>query len=218
MHHASIASVIVPYLLALATGPASAATAIADGEIILDTAVEPVRGRGGEAGRQGATTSHAEAWRGGATPPDGFSIPTADGEQAHPIGERLQSQSDWGVPEISERSTAVSRIKGIWSIANGPAKQHRWLIVHDHFESGGTNVYHIEVIARAAGAPAWQIGRLAPHMAITEPALKRSIVKPLTRGGVYPEAFHDARAAWQAANGGAGGAVCATSVRECLSK
>jgi molybdate transport system permease protein len=32
--------------------------------IILETAVEPVRGRGGEDGWQGATTSHAEAWRG----------------------------------------------------------------------------------------------------------------------------------------------------------
>jgi hypothetical protein len=48
-------------------------------EIILETAVEPVRGRGGEGGWQGATTSHAEAWRGEATQPDGFSTPTAGG-------------------------------------------------------------------------------------------------------------------------------------------
>jgi hypothetical protein len=47
------------------------------GSIILETAVEHARGRGGEAGWEGATTSHAGAWRGEATQPDGFSTPKA---------------------------------------------------------------------------------------------------------------------------------------------
>ena len=91
-------------------------------------------------------------------------------------------------------------------------------MIHNLADGKKTGIYHIEVIQKATGAPSWQIERLVKHMAITEAALKRSVVKPLNSGAVYPEAFDDARAEWQAQNGGKGGEVCSTSVRDCIAK
>jgi hypothetical protein len=107
--------------------------------------------------------------------------------------------------------------KGIWSIA-GTETSQRWIVIHDLAEGGTTGVYHIEVIKRKLGAPSWQIERLSAHMAITGKALKRSVVKPLKSGAVYPEAFDDGFKKWKAENNGKGGAVCTTSVPECLQK
>ena len=106
---------------------------------------------------------------------------------------------------------------GIWSI-NGTGKEQRWIVIHNLADGKKTGIYHIEVIQKATGAPSWQIERLVKHMAITEAALKRSVVKPLNSGAVYPEAFDDARAEWQAQNGGKGGEVCSTSVIDCMAK
>lgn len=106
---------------------------------------------------------------------------------------------------------------GIWSIADAK-KARRWVVIHNLAEAKTTGVYHIELIQRPFKAPSWQIERIAKHMAVTEDALKRSIVKPLDKGLVYPEAFDDALARWKQENGGKGGAVCTTSVLECLPK
>ena len=106
---------------------------------------------------------------------------------------------------------------GIWSIA-GSEKQQRWIVIHNLSEAKTTGIYHIEVIQRAAGAPTWQIVRLVNHMAITEKALKRSVIKSLDKGAVYPEPFNDAFAKWKMQNDGNGGAVCESSVMECIAK
>ena len=120
-------------------------------------------------------------------------------------------------PALAGDAAIAGHESGIWSIA-GTEQAQRWLVIHNLAEAGTSGIYHIEVIQRPVGAPAWQIERLAPHMAITEAALKHSIVKPLQRGAVYPEAFDDALRAWHAMNGGKGGNICHTSVLECLAR
>lgn len=104
---------------------------------------------------------------------------------------------------------------GIWSIAGTP-KQNRWLIIHNLTAAKTTGVYHIEVIGRGKKASVWQIEHLANHLAITKAALLASVVKPLNKGDVYPESFESAFAAWQKENAGKGGAICTTSVLECM--
>ena len=104
---------------------------------------------------------------------------------------------------------------GIWSIAGTP-KQNRWLIIHNLNEAKNTGVYHIEVIGRGKKAPVWQIEHIANHVAITKTALSVSVVKPLKKGGVYPESFESAFAVWKKENSGKGGTICTTSVLECL--
>ena len=120
-------------------------------------------------------------------------------------------------PALAAPPNLESHSKGIWSIG-GTKGEKRWIIIHNLAEGKHTGVYHIEVIQRPVGAPVWQILRLVKHMAITEEALKRSIVKPLQRGDVYPESFDGALVKWKAENGGKGGAVCSSSVLECLPK
>ncbi|KAF0814972.1 hypothetical protein IGB42_00048 [Andreprevotia sp. IGB-42] len=88
--------------------------------------------------------------------------------------------------------------------------------LHDLARSGHTGIYHLEVLGLRRGDPAWKVRHLVDHMAITEEALLRSIIKPLKRGGVYPESFHWAYQAWQALNHGAGGDICQSNVLQCM--
>ena len=104
---------------------------------------------------------------------------------------------------------------GIWSIAQ-TAQQNRWIIIHNLSEAQTTGIYHIEVIGRNKKAPIWQIEHLAKHIAINKPALLKSIIKPLKKGDVYPESFDNAFSMWQKENYGKGGAVCTSSVVECM--
>jgi Domain of unknown function (DUF5086) len=104
---------------------------------------------------------------------------------------------------------------GIWSITP-TAQQNRWLIIHNLTEAQTTGIYHIEVIGRDKKSPVWQIQHLAPHIAINKPALLSSIIKPLKKGDVYPESFDNAFTVWQKENNGKGGAICTTSVIECM--
>jgi hypothetical protein len=110
----------------------------------------------------------------------------------------------------------ASHEAGIWSIADAPGMK-RWIVIHDRDKARTTGIYHIEVIGRKDGDPAWQITRLVPHMAITDKALHESILEPLDTGAVYPEIFDDAYASWQMQNDGAGGSVCNRSVTQCMS-
>jgi len=125
-----------------------------------------------------------------------------------------------GCPVLHADSNTIdiqSHKTGIWSI-KGSDQAQRWIVIHDLTGVEKTGIYHIEVIQRTNGAPEWQIERLVRHMAITEAALKRSVINPLDRGAVYPEPFDDAMAEWQAKNGGLGGNVCNTSVTACITK
>lgn len=97
-----------------------------------------------------------------------------------------------------------SHTAGMWSLPPD-GKAQRWLVIHNLAEAKGSGIYHVEVLRRPAGAPVWQVERIARHMAVTEAALRRSVVKSLNRGAVYPEAFHEALARWRVENGGRGG-------------
>ena len=105
--------------------------------------------------------------------------------------------------------------KGIWSLS-GTAAAERWIVIHDLPEAKRTGVYHIEVLAREKNEPKWKVTRLRPHLAITEQALDRSVVKPLSSGAVYPESFDDAYRRWKEEQAQGGAFVCETSVLECM--
>lgn len=105
---------------------------------------------------------------------------------------------------------------GIWEIAP-EGKLSRWVVIHNLSEARDTGVFHIEVMGREKGRPAWDVKRIRAHMAVTKDALKRSVVKPLDRGAVYPEAFDDAYAQWERDADGGRKVVCEGSILECLS-
>lgn len=108
------------------------------------------------------------------------------------------------------------RIDGdVWSLPSS-ATSSRWLVIHDRDAARAEGVYHVEVLERATGAPLWQVNHLAPHMAVTERALRASIVEPLRRGAVYPEAFDEAFAKWKEENAQRSAPVCTSTVIECL--
>lgn len=104
---------------------------------------------------------------------------------------------------------------GIWALPDTP-KERRWIVIHNPEQGEASGVYHIEVLSRATGAPAWTITHRANHMAITREALLRSVIAPLTKGAVYPESFDYAYREWQTRNGGTGGEVCESDVLHCL--
>jgi hypothetical protein len=103
---------------------------------------------------------------------------------------------------------------GIWAIP-GTAKLNRWIVIHGLAASETSGVFHIEVIGREKGRPAWDITHLCNHMAITLAALKKSVVKALKSGAVYPESFDSAYAAWQQVPE-AQRPICERSVLDCL--
>ena len=105
---------------------------------------------------------------------------------------------------------------GIWSIADGVKEERRWLIIHNLKEGAKSGVFHIEVIGRGKGQPVWNIRHISNHMAISEKALLRSVIKPLNKGAVYPESFENAYKAWHAQNNGKGGFICHSDVLQCL--
>ncbi|SMC28208.1 protein of unknown function [Andreprevotia lacus DSM 23236] len=115
----------------------------------------------------------------------------------------------------AEPASLQSHPLGIWALPP-QGKLLRWVLIYDLPASAKSGIYHIEVVARQRDKPVWTVYHLAHHIAITEAALQRSVVKPLQRGGVYPENFEHAYAAWQAENGGKGGEVCQTDVLQCL--
>ena len=104
---------------------------------------------------------------------------------------------------------------GIWSIAP-TATMKRWIIIHNMEQARESGVFHIEVVGRNTGDAAWQVKHLVPHMAITAEALKKSVIEPLKKGGVYPETYDDAYAKWLKENNNRGGSICVTSVLECM--
>jgi hypothetical protein len=102
---------------------------------------------------------------------------------------------------------------GIWSLAPAGGLR-RWVVIHGLREGG--DVLHLEVLGRPSGAPSWQVQHLVDHMAVSLPALLRSVERPLERGAVYPESFDQALRRWQAERDAGAGAVCATTIDRCL--
>jgi hypothetical protein len=104
---------------------------------------------------------------------------------------------------------------GIWEIA-GKGGLRRWIVIHNLDEAKGTGIFHIEVIGREKGRPSWDIRRICNHMAVTQGALARSVLRPLKSGAVYPESFDDAYARWKKDAEAGNRVICDRSVLECL--
>jgi len=119
------------------------------------------------------------------------------------------------VPSILLAKDISSHDSGIWSLT-ATDKMKRWVVIHNLKEGSKSGVYHIEVIGRSNGHAIWQIQRIVTHMAITEQALSKSVVKPLKNGAVYPESFNNAYAKWKEINSGKARNICTTTVIECM--
>ena len=104
---------------------------------------------------------------------------------------------------------------GLWAL-EPVGTTRRWVEIHNLAGADEHTVLHIEVLARKAGAPVWQLDHLVPHMAITVDALRRSVRKPLLHGSVYPETFEYAFAQWSRDHDAGHALICATSVDQCL--
>ncbi len=104
---------------------------------------------------------------------------------------------------------------GIWEMAP-EGTLSRWVVIHNLAEARTSGVFHIEVIGRERSGPVWDVKRIRAHMAVTKEALKRSVVKPLKGGAVYPESYDDAYAQWKRDADGGRMVVCESSVLECI--
>jgi Domain of unknown function (DUF5086) len=102
-----------------------------------------------------------------------------------------------------------------WEIKGKPGKL-TWVILHNRKEAKQSGIVHIEIIARKKGDPAWKIEHVCNHMAITVEALTKSTLRPLTKGGVYPESFNNAYAEWEKQAWEGTKEICTTSIMECL--
>ena len=106
---------------------------------------------------------------------------------------------------------------GIWQV-QGTATQKRWLIIHNLKEARTSGLFHIEIIGRDKGQPVWAVVHVCNHMAITLEALKRSIIRPLKSGAVYPESFDSAYARWMKEADQGQPEICTTTIADCLGK
>jgi Domain of unknown function (DUF5086) len=112
--------------------------------------------------------------------------------------------------------TAADLAEGsIWMLAP-TSNEIRWLEIH-HVERGGPNsVYHVSVLARGKSDPVWKVQHLVPHIAITDAALRRSVIELTVRiRPSYPETYDDAYRRWLALKSDGKAATCDTSIIEC---
>jgi hypothetical protein len=103
----------------------------------------------------------------------------------------------------------------LWSISS-PSAIVRWIEVHNLGTAGADGLYHVEVLERRSIDPPWIFKSLANHMALTEQALRASVVMPLKRGSVYPETYNGGLAKWKAAQADGRAFICTTNVNACL--
>jgi hypothetical protein len=92
----------------------------------------------------------------------------------------------------------------------------RWLEIHNLSTARLDGAYHVQILERRRTDPPSTFVSLADHLAITEAALRASIVAPRNSGSVYPERFQAAYAQWQAARAAGTAAICETNVTACL--
>jgi Domain of unknown function (DUF5086) len=105
----------------------------------------------------------------------------------------------------------------LWSIRSDEGKV-RWIEIHNLATAAADGVYHLEVMERMRADPPSQFRPLARHMAVTEAALRASLVEPLGKGSVYPESYDDAYARWKIAKAGNHAFVCKVSINACLAE
>jgi|SRR5271165_2963275 len=104
---------------------------------------------------------------------------------------------------------------GTWKIRGTP-EQTRWVEVHMIEPWNGTQLFHVEVLGRKTGDPSWQVIHLVRHMAITEQALRRSVLRKSRELSVYPETFDGAYAVWKSRYANGKAAICEVSVEDCM--
>ncbi len=105
----------------------------------------------------------------------------------------------------------------IWTLPSTPTEQ-MWLEVHAIDGDGAEPTYHISVLSKIKGDPAWKITHVAAHMAITETALRNGPLRPAPKSvrAAYPEAYDAGYAEWIKLNSQGIAPICSTSVMECL--
>ena len=132
------------------------------------------------------------------------------------VGIWLLAASTWSA--ASAQVDLLSYQPGLWSI-DPDGSITRWVEIHNLDDAKKTGVFHVEVLGLRHGDPAWKVQHLVPHLAITEAALQRSIVKPLKQGSVYPETFDSAYSRWRKTRDAGGDApVCDSTVTACMSQ
>ncbi len=106
----------------------------------------------------------------------------------------------------------------IWSIKPFEPGRKYWCIIRDVEKIDSGTVYHIEVVYRDSGSPVYSVTKIIPHMAITQDALKLSVIKKLKRGDIYPEQYDEARKKWEVERKKGEIKICGSSVYECFEK
>jgi hypothetical protein len=102
-----------------------------------------------------------------------------------------------------------------WRLVS-PAGTARWLEIHDLESGNKTGLFHVQVLERSAGSQPWQFRSLADHLALTESALRTSIVSKSSETSVYPETFNYAFKDWAAKLASGDAPICKSTVSECL--
>jgi hypothetical protein len=122
--------------------------------------------------------------------------------------------STFGVAHSAEPSHDIQK-DSVWDLP-GTATEDRWVEIHSVETTGTTAVYHVSVLSRRKGAAAWSLKHLVPHMAITEAALRRSVIK-LSRSQrtAYPETYDGGYSHWRALQNNGAAPICDASVLEC---
>jgi len=105
-------------------------------------------------------------------------------------------------------------VEKIWTLPSAPGTV-RWLIIREKTQDKRGELYHIEVLEKKDGQKDWQFKRLTPHMAVTENALRWSLVKFQRTGDVYPESYDAAYKAWSSTYNAP---ICTSSVNKCLTE
>jgi hypothetical protein len=102
-----------------------------------------------------------------------------------------------------------------WQLPATPSED-RWLELHQIEGVGENRVYHVSVLSREKGHPAWSLKHVVPHMAIAEAALRRSIIGPAPKQRMsYPEQYNEGYSQWRKMRAQGNAPICETSVLEC---
>jgi hypothetical protein len=88
--------------------------------------------------------------------------------------------------------------------------------VHQLEGIGAHMLFHVSVLSREKGLPAWNIKHIVPHLAITEAALRRSVTGPAPKQRMsYPEQYNEGYSQWLELQAQGKAPICETSVLEC---
>jgi len=102
-----------------------------------------------------------------------------------------------------------------WRIES-PAGTIRWIEIHDLDAGRTTGLYHVQVLERELQSPLWKFRSLASHMALTETALRASIIDIAKERSVYPETFESGYSTWKEREAAGDAPICNSEVAKCL--